>query len=101
MNPLELVDYLFGLFALAAGVGIGWWLRPSALKPLQPVCSCKHGYGHHVDGAQCAGFDLQYYDSIHHRHRCECRRYDGPDPLIFGLEPPTAGPGGKTLGGTP
>jgi hypothetical protein len=86
VNPFELADYAAATVALLVGVTVGRWTRPRSPKPLQPICSCKHGYGTHEDGLRCHGVETNYRNSVAHVDACPCRRYDGPDPAIFGIE---------------
>lgn len=86
MNPLELVDYLAAGTALLIGVCVGRRMRPKQPEPLKPVCSCEHGFGAHEDGRRCHSKVNAYRNGVTYREACECQRYDGPDPAIFGLE---------------
>lgn len=86
MNPFELADYVGAGAALLVGILVGRRMRPRPPEPMQPMCSCDHGYGHHEGGKRCAGYESNYRNGEDHRERCECRLYDGPDPTIFGLD---------------
>lgn len=86
MNPLELADYLVAGATLLIGVGVGRRMRPRPPKPLKPMCSCGHGYGTHEDGRRCQGKEPARRNYTDYLDACQCRRYDGPDPAIFGLE---------------
>lgn len=88
MNPFELADYLAAAATLLIGVAAGKRLRPRPPAPLRPICTCGHGYGTHVDGKGCQAETLTVVDERHNQElrNCRCRRYDGPDPAIFGLE---------------
>lgn len=84
----ELADYLGFTVALLGGVFAGRRMRPRPPEPIKPVCSCKHGYGQHTDGRSCRAKELTVYDQYNSKRLqpCACSRYDGPDPVIFGLE---------------
>lgn len=86
MNPLELADYVVAGATLLVGLVVGRRMRPKPPEPLRPVCSCGHGYGTHEDGRRCFGRDEKRRNGVVHLDECPCRRYDGPDPLIFGIE---------------
>lgn len=85
VNALELVDYLAVSAALLAGVWIGRRTRQGP-DPVRPVCSCGHGYGHHEGGRRCAHLHRARRNGVHYLDPCGCQLYDGPDPMIFGLE---------------
>jgi len=92
MNLFDvLTNFIPVALAVLAGMAAGRWVsRPPA--PLRPICSCSHGYGQHHEGAVCQG----EVERKHYRHNgvrsgyewthCACSLYDGPDPVIFGLE---------------
>ena len=82
----ELADYAAFVVALLAGVGVGRRMGPRPPEPLKPVCSCGHGFGHHESGARCHGNRESYRNGRDQVDPCQCRRYDGPDPAIFGLD---------------
>jgi hypothetical protein len=90
VNPFELADYIGFAAALLAGIGVGRRMRPKPPKPLKPICTCGHGFGHHEDGRACKATNEDYWYEMGVRNyrvdQCKCRRYDGPDPAIFGLE---------------
>lgn len=94
MNLLELTDYLVAAAALLIGLHLGRRMRPKPPEPLRPICSCDHGYGSHHSGGNCAGKEREpsKYDKFGETVawkmvQCTCTRYDGPDPLILGIEP--------------
>lgn len=82
----ELLDYVAFVVAGLAGVGIGRRMRPRPDPPLRPICSCRHGFGHHENGLQCYGTEENRRNGTTYVDNCQCRRYDGPDPSIFGLD---------------
>jgi len=95
VNPLELIDYLVAGTSLLIGIVVGRRMRPRPPKPLTPTCSCTHGFGQHEGGAQCFGkvaeavrFDGYGTEIAWKQVQCTCLRYDGPSPVIFGLEVP-------------
>lgn len=94
MNALELTDYVVAGITLLIGLRVGRRMRPKPPAPLRPVCSCTHGYGLHHDGRKCAGRvqEPSKYDTLgdpvaYVMADCRCTHYDGPDPLILGIEP--------------
>ena len=84
----ELLDYAAFVVSGLAGIAIGRRMRPRPPKPLRPMCSCKHGFGHHENGLRCHGQQTSHLNGTAYVDDCRCRRYDGPDPAIFGLEVP-------------
>lgn len=91
-----LITYAPGVMALvgfAVGALIGRHSRPRPPEPLRPICSCGHGYGAHEDGRECKseGRKADHWTEYGHADHwtavpCQCLRYDGPNPAIFGLE---------------
>lgn len=82
----ELLDYVAFVVAGLGGLAIGRSMRPRPPKPLRPVCSCEHGFGHHENGLRCHGQEENFRNGTTYVDDCRCRRYDGPDPAIFGLQ---------------
>ena len=75
----ELVDYLAFAAAFVVGVAIGKRReRRKKPEPLTATCGCGHRFGFHEDGKRCYATDAW-------ETKCTCRRYDGPDPAMFGL----------------
>jgi hypothetical protein len=83
----ELLDYVAFVVAGLAGVGVGRRMRPRPPAPLRPICTCKHGFGHHEKGKRCHGTEENYRNGTTYLDPCGCQCYDGPDPSIFGLDP--------------
>lgn len=89
---MELADYAVAGLTLLIGIGVGRRMGPKPPEPLKPICSCSHGYGEHLEGAQCQGDQKRpRYNKVgdwtgHEYVPCKCTRYDGPDPAIFGLD---------------
>lgn len=86
---MELADYIVAGSALIGGILIGRRMRPERPEPIRPICSCDHGYGtHDADGGGCHAETLVQFTAYKANQRlapCPCKRYDGPDPAIFGL----------------
>lgn len=78
---------LAGWIALLSLAVVAVARRGRAPRPLQPTCSCKHGYGMHEDGMRCAYSHHTFASWLDQDgpRQCRCRRYDGPDPAMFGI----------------
>lgn len=92
MNPFELYDYLaFSGIAVIAFLTGRKTAHPRVPPPLKPVCSCEHGWGMHENGKKCQATDEKSdYDpsvsmDVYRYLQCDCLKYDGPDPALFGL----------------
>lgn len=82
-----------GLLGFALGSLLGRNTRPKAPEPLRPICTCKHGYGSHADGKACQAMSNRpdHWDGYGREDHwistpCSCLRYDGPSPLVLGLD---------------
>jgi hypothetical protein len=87
---VEPISFIVGAGLLAAGFGAGRFgrRRPSAPKPLTPVCGCGHALSQHdVDTHTCYA-ELRR-DTYDRKGRwagdswvpCTCRQYVGPRPI--------------------
>lgn len=89
------IDAIAVLVAGGIGYRAGTRKVPAPSELPKPICSCGHGYGTHGSDAPGCGGEVkradkwdEYADPRHWQYvACPCRRYDGPDPVIFGLTP--------------
>lgn len=78
-----------GLLGVGMLIGRAMRVKPPKPKPIQPVCSCGHGYGQHQDGGRCGAevkratrWGSGQYDPIDFEYvPCSCLKHDGPVPL--------------------
>lgn len=75
------------LGAIAAIAGMAGWLVISMLlprrrmKPVKPVCGCRHHHSFHEKGTGACHEHVRVNTSIGIYSRCGCQHYSGPEPI--------------------
>lgn len=77
-----------GIFLAGMVTGRTWPSRRRKVKPVKPICGCKHHHSFHdPDTGACYGKATEAeYNVIggwigEHKVPCTCRKYSGPEPL--------------------